>query len=79
MYAPYIKQYEPLRKESQEFLDCIKTRSKPETNGLEGLQVVQILEAASESLKIDGAPVKIDRMGLIELFVEHKQYAAGIL
>ena len=79
MYAPYIKQYEPLRKESQEFLDCIKTGSKPETNGLEGLQVVQILEAASESLKIDGAPVKIDRMGLIELFVEHKQYAAGIL
>ena len=30
MYSPYIKQYEALRKECQEFIDCIKTRSKPE-------------------------------------------------
>jgi predicted dehydrogenase len=68
MYAPYIKQYEPLRMECQEFLDCINTGSQPETGGLEGLQVVQILEAASESLKNDGALVKINRVDHVHFF-----------
>ena len=64
MYAPYIKQYEPLRRECQEFLDCIRTGAKPESSGWEGLQVVQILEAASRSLKADGAKVELDRLEL---------------
>ncbi len=46
--------------ECQHFLDCIRTGTKPETGGLEGLRVVQILEAASESLKKGGAKVEID-------------------
>jgi predicted dehydrogenase len=73
MYAPYIKQYEPLKLECQEFLNSIKTGSKPQTGGLEGLQVVQILEAALESLKNNGAMVKIDPVDLTELFIEDKQ------
>jgi predicted dehydrogenase len=59
MYSPYLKQYEPLKKECQHFLDCIKTGEKPESSGYEGLRVVQILEAASESLKREGAKVEI--------------------
>lgn len=59
MYAPNIKQYEPLNKQCQHFLDCIKTGDKPESSGYDGLQVVQILEAASESLKREGAKVDI--------------------
>ena len=59
MYSPYLKQYEPLKRECQHFLDCIKTGEKPESGGYEGLQVVQILEAASESLKREGAKVEI--------------------
>jgi predicted dehydrogenase len=73
IYVPYIKQYEPLKLECQEFLNSIKTGSKPETGGFEGLYIVQILEAALESLKNKGAMVKIDRVDRTELFIEEKQ------
>jgi predicted dehydrogenase len=59
MYSPYLKQYEPLKMECQHFLDCLRTGAKPESSGYEGLRVIQILEAASESLKQDGANVEI--------------------
>jgi predicted dehydrogenase len=59
MHAPYIKQTEPLKVLCEHFLECIQTGTKPESSGLEGLQVVQILEAASASLKNAGARVKI--------------------
>jgi predicted dehydrogenase len=61
MIAPYIKQVEPLKMESQHFLDCIKTGKTPESSGLDGLRVIQILEASSRSLKNGGARVEIDR------------------
>ena len=60
MYCPHIKQEEPLKRECQHFLDCIKTGAKPESSGLEGLKVVQILEAVSESLKNSGGRIVID-------------------
>jgi predicted dehydrogenase len=59
-YIPYLKQVEPLKVETQHFLDCIRNGKNPETCGLDGLRVVQILEAASRSLKADGAKVEID-------------------
>lgn len=60
MYAPYIKQTEPLKVECQHFLDCIRTGARPETGGLEGLQVVRILEASTKSLRNGGGRVEID-------------------
>lgn len=60
-YIPYLKQVEPLKAETQHFLDCIRSGGRPETSGLEGLRVVQILEASSRSLKSGGAVVNIDR------------------
>lgn len=59
MYSPYLEMVEPLKVECRHFLDCINGSAKPLTGGLEGLQVVQILEAASQSLKKNGAEVKI--------------------
>jgi predicted dehydrogenase len=56
-YIPHLKQEEPLRTLSQHFIDCIKNSSKPVTGGEEGLELVRILEAASESLRANGAPV----------------------
>jgi predicted dehydrogenase len=56
-YIPHLKQEEPLRTLSQHFVDCIKNSSKPVTGGEEGLELVRILEAASESLRTNGAPV----------------------
>jgi predicted dehydrogenase len=62
MYAPYIKQYEPLKKECRHFLDCIRTGEKPESCGLEALKVVQILEAADQSLKDGGGKVMLEKL-----------------
>ena len=57
MYAPYIKQEEPLKTECQHFLDCIRTGSQPVSCGLRGTELVKILEASSLSLKQGGAPI----------------------
>ena len=58
-YVPYIKQEEPLKVECQHFLDCIESGSRPLTDGVHGLQVVRVLEASSQSLKQEGAPVVV--------------------
>lgn len=58
MYAPYIKQFEPLRAECSDFIECICSGSQPESNALEALKVISILEAASTSLKNDGGNIK---------------------
>lgn len=57
MYAPYIKQEEPLKTECQHFLDCIRTGSVPVSCGERGTELVKILEASSESLRQYGAPI----------------------
>jgi predicted dehydrogenase len=61
MYIPYLKQEEPLRGECQHFLECIEKGTEPLTSGHKGLELVKILEAASASLKDQGAPVKFSR------------------
>ena len=69
MYAPYIKQVEPLKVQCQHFLDCIITRSKPESSGCEGLKVVAILEAASKSLKNGGGGIEFSMSDLTDEIV----------
>lgn len=59
MYSPYLKQIEPLKVEAEHFLNCIKNGDRPDSCGQEALKVVQILEAASESIKRGGAKVEI--------------------
>lgn len=59
MYSPYLKQVEPLKVECQHFLDCINEAKRCESGGAEGLQVVRILEAASESLRNSGDSIPI--------------------
>jgi predicted dehydrogenase len=60
-YIPHLKQEEPLKSECQHFLDCVEKGTKPLTGGREGLELVRILEAASTSLKANGAPVTLAR------------------
>jgi predicted dehydrogenase len=59
VYAPYIKQEEPLKTECQHFLDCIRDGATPLSDGSQGLELVRILEASSESLKQGGSPVEL--------------------
>ncbi len=60
IHAPYIKQVEPLKAECQSFLESIERGRKTESSGEEGLRVVCILEAATRSLRNDGALVPIE-------------------
>ncbi len=60
-YIPHIKQEEPLKAECQHFIECIGSGIKPLTDGNAGLELVRILEAASVSLKANGAPVTFSR------------------
>jgi len=59
MHVPYIKQEEPLKSECQHFLDCVKEGISPLTDGRRGLELVKILEASSQSLKLGGAPIML--------------------
>ena len=42
---------EPLKLELEHFLECVADRHKPVSDGESGLEVVKILEMASERLK----------------------------
>ena len=56
---PNFKMNEPLKVECQHFLDCIKRDEAPISDGIEGLKVLKILNAAQKSLKEGGKLVKI--------------------
>ncbi len=62
-YIPHIKQEEPLKAECDHFLECIRTGAQPLTGGAAGLEMVKILEAASASLKSNGAPITFSKSG----------------
>jgi predicted dehydrogenase len=49
---------EPLRRQSEAFLECIRTRSKPLTDGESGLRVLRVLQAAERSLAEGGLPMR---------------------
>ncbi len=60
---PYIKVSEPLQLECKHFIECVKTRKRPVSDGYDGLRVVKVLDAAQRSLKANGEPVKIAPLG----------------
>lgn len=58
--SPKIDLKEPLKFQCQHFLDCVKERKAPLTDGKNGLEVVRVMAAIDESLKRNGTPVKIN-------------------
>lgn len=60
IYIPKIDMAEPLKLECQHFLDCIKNKKMPNSDGKEGVKVVKILEKAEESMKKNGIPIKVN-------------------
>lgn len=64
-YSPYIKEQEPLKAECSEFIRCIADGDVPLTDGINGLHVVEVLEAADISLRSGGQPVELSQ--LVEL------------
>lgn len=57
---PKIDMTEPLRNECAHFLDCIRTRATPRTDGASGLRVVRVLAAAQRSLDRSGETVRLE-------------------
>lgn len=54
MFSPKVNQTEALALGAQEFINAIKENRNPLTDGVDGLNVVKILEASSQSLKERG-------------------------
>jgi predicted dehydrogenase len=57
MWAPKIETTEALKAELTYFVECINSGEMPFNNGMAGLRVVRMLEAAEESLKKKGEAV----------------------
>jgi len=54
---PHLNYGDPLKNILSDFFECIKNNKKLKTDALQGLRVVQILDAANESLKKGGIPI----------------------
>src|SRR5258707_847343 len=59
VHAPKIEQTEALKVELEYFIDCIMNDQTPLNDGAAGLRVVNILEAADQSLKGRGRVVSL--------------------
>jgi len=59
--VPKVDFIEPLKVQCQHFIDCIVNQQKPLSDGANGLEVVQILEAAQRSMESGGGMVEVER------------------
>jgi len=59
MWAPRVEQAEALKVELKYFVDCVRMNQTPINDGVAGLRVVQLLEAADRSLKERGKTVTL--------------------
>jgi predicted dehydrogenase len=74
---PFISNAEPLKIECEHFLNCILNRTMPKTDGLAGLKVISILEAANQSLlnggqRVNLLPVSAGNGASLKQFIEVK-------
>jgi len=68
--AVRLAQKEPLRTECEHFLECIADRKTPNTDGENGLRVLKVLHAASESLREHGKPVPLSQTPAPKYYVD---------
>lgn len=59
MFAPHVDQTEALSLMTADFVNSIKTGSKPKSDAQSGLNVVRLLEAADQSLKMGGKMIPL--------------------
>ena len=63
MWAPKLVATEALRAASEHFVDCIEHAKVPETDGQLGLRVVELIEAATSSMRGKGETVYLQHKG----------------
>jgi predicted dehydrogenase len=54
IWSPRVPNVEPLRVECEHFVECIRDRRRPDTDGHSGLRVVRVLEALQRALDASG-------------------------
>jgi predicted dehydrogenase len=59
MWAPQVERIEALEAEASHFVDCVKNDKKPANDGHAGRRVVQMLQAASQSVQNRGEAVAL--------------------
>lgn len=59
IHIPKIDLFEPLREECSHFIECVKTRKRPLSDGEHGLKVLKLLEYAQLSLNNGGREVEV--------------------
>jgi predicted dehydrogenase len=60
MWAPRLDTTEALRTEALHFLQCVESGERPLTDGRVGMEIVRMLEAATESMWHRGRPVELN-------------------
>ncbi len=60
IFIPKLDDSEPLKIACQHFIDCIEKKRTPRSAGIEGLNVVRVIEAANESIRNSGATIHLD-------------------
>ena len=63
MWAPKLDETEALRGAVEHFTDCIEQSKSPETDGRMGVRVVELVEAATSSMRGRGETVHIQHKG----------------
>lgn len=63
MLAPKLDGSEALRVAAEHFVNCIETGAAPATDGQMGLRVVELIEAATSSMRGKGETVYLQRQG----------------
>jgi hypothetical protein len=61
MWAPKLGGAEALRVEGEHFVDCIRNGKAPRTDGKLALRVVELIEAATHSMRSRGESVYLRR------------------
>jgi UDP-2-acetamido-3-amino-2,3-dideoxy-glucuronate N-acetyltransferase len=55
-----LESFEPLKAECEHFIECITSDTTPRTDGINGIQVLRILNACQDSLENHGAAINLN-------------------
>jgi predicted dehydrogenase len=61
--SPRIEPVEPLKHQCRHFLDCVQTGKRPISSGVEGRDVVRVLEAVNRSIECKGLQIEVEKKG----------------
>jgi predicted dehydrogenase len=57
--SPHLEPSEPLKNECRHFLECVRLGQQPISGGIEGREVVRVLEAVNRSIQRNGLQVEV--------------------